>query len=170
MTLAGESLQSLLFLPLDIDTPAHNFEAMAALSNLTKLVLSNVDAIDDTDNPEDVTPLHRLALLELHLSNCTGLAEALIVPGAFPFLERLYLRYTQPYFHPLCEQSISLDTITIQEHRQNVFALPSLVHISGKGELFVMGGPEGWKKVALCDPHPYSEFKERDCQLWEKVM
>ena len=143
---------------------------ITALTSLIKLKLETV-AMKHT---LDLTPLCKLKLLELCIKNCPGVAEALILPGAFPALQKLRLddSLAAMLWGNEDQQERLVRAERLRKLRNAVFKLPCLSELSGRGSIFSLNIPETWWKCLIpCSPSSCSLFTGVDGQhVWRKKI
>lgn len=141
--LAGPNLQKLLI--AELTQPGDYLSHFTSLTALTQLTLVNVV----NHGLADFRLLRQLRLLELHMHNCSGVAEALFAPGSLPALQAFefdeFVDFTMPYEQESSLQDeLSAEAAEAQELGRAVFGHPSLLRLAGESRLSYLDMPADW--------------------------
>ena len=143
--------------------------ALTAFVALTRLMLYSIVL----DSQVDMRPVQKMGLIQLDLSHCLGVAEALFVPGALSSLKELWLY--EDYDHILDDhgdivyiEGASEDVkeaaaAKAEELGQVVFGHPSLVEVSGACKSYDLDIPDKSRYWQLCSPPGMHR------QIWRKI-
>ena len=146
--LAGSNVEALTFGDLIGPINLSHFTTFSALKQLTLLSVT-------APEPAEMRPLCQLGVQELRLYNCSGVAEALFVPGSLPALQAFAFEesrsclwdgaymWTAAAWSPE-ELSVEAATPQAQQLGRAVFGHASLLRLSGKSRLSYVDPPVGW--------------------------
>ena len=149
LSLAGSNLQKLCL--WELMGPARSLSHFTNLSALRQLTLITFIVTE----ARVMRPLHKLRLLELRLCNCSGVAEALFVPGSLPALQTFAFeeRHSWEWDGPSIgigaarfPERLRAEAATPQAQQlgRAVFGHPSLLRVTGKSRLSYLDLPAGW--------------------------
>ena len=173
LCVASASLQSLVY---GLWWEPVNVPRLASFTALKRLVL--LDLIFDPK--ADMRPLQELNLIELALLDCLGITEALFKPGAFQVLQKLH--YDDDFESTVDAYGEIVDFVGFPEllgalapHdyelAKAVFALPSLVELSGANRFSALEIPEKslrWQKCCSTS-ESWIDGIFRKQEVWRKV-
>lgn len=152
---------------------ATNLFRMAALTGITKLQLFRIEFPPMGEE----NPFKKLRLLELALSQCTGLAKVFLVPGSLQSLQKLSVSHSRDlriWSDAINELGTEACSASLCKLRAAIFGLPNLVEISGRCVSLMPFTEKAWKWCTACKCEYKSDpIKFYYCycvQTWKKVL